>query len=79
MPSRLGPAGRLRAALHVLRTGNYQPASAYLHGVRDGLDEGFALAWEELQRRFPGLGPDVRLPGPPMCQDFDPQSEAAGG
>lgn len=52
----LGLAGRLRASLHVLRTGDYQPASDYLRGVRHGLDCGLAIAWGELQQRWPEIG-----------------------
>ncbi|WP_143765245.1 hypothetical protein [Catenulispora acidiphila] len=62
MPLQLGLGGRLRAALHVLRSGDYQPASAYLCGVRDGLDQGLDMAWSEMQRRFPELGPAPHVP-----------------
>lgn len=52
----LGLADRLRASLHVIRTGDYQPASAYLRGHRAGLDNGIQIAWDELSRRYPHIG-----------------------
>lgn len=56
----LGFADRARAALHVLRTGDYRPAAAYLRGHRHGLDSGIALAWREFRYRFPEIGPPPR-------------------
>lgn len=40
----LPAADRLRTAWHVLRTGDDQPAAAYLRGVRHGLNVGVDLA-----------------------------------
>jgi len=70
MPLRLGFAARTCAAFHVLRTGDYQPATDYLRGVRDGLDEGLAMAWGEFQRCFPGIGPAPDAPAKHSVSPF---------
>lgn len=47
----LRPADRIRTAWHILRTGDYQPAAAYLKGVSHGLDTGIRIARHELHPR----------------------------
>lgn len=68
MPFKLGPIQRVRTAFHVLRTGDYQPANAYLRGYRYGLDNGIDLAWQEFQRCFGDIGPVPQVPAESVCR-----------